>query len=156
MRGSCLFNVIDEYVGTVNAPQRAIDLFHDDWKLLLTLSGRLGSVPGDLPLARQARRRALELLQNCVDRPDATVAEIRQIAYLYFESHDYAEADRYLARAIPMDYADVGMHVTQAQALLQLHRLREAQDEARTALRLDPQNQQAKGLLKQFQTSRQQ
>ena len=122
----------------------AADVWGDNYEWLT----RVSELVPDKAEATKTRQRAISLLQSICASETATGEQLAQLASLYAVAGQNADAvDCYqMALVRAGDHAD--WHLARAEALRKLDRFEEARAEVYASLQLQPDQQEARDLLK--------
>ncbi len=145
-----LDEIIAQYINRGES-DRVVALFADDWRRTLKVAEHLAAVPGQKELADRVKARGIAMLQQVADRPDADESVLLHLAVHYFGQSRPADAERYFARAIELDYGNIETHFLRARCLDQLGRPAEARNEALTVLRMKPAHQGAQEMVERLE-----
>ena len=144
-----IYDVTNLYIA-MGQPAEALRIGAQHWRDMRHVMGALG-LDGTYPeVVTEARSRLIDLLEAECRNPNAPAVDIAYLGGYCADHGRYHEAERHLARALAMEPGNADWRLTRARSLEQLGRRAEALDEARAALRLDPQSSQAKALVERL------
>ena len=133
-----------------------MDAYRPMMASLFFISGKVHRILGEDEVAEQMFRQCvLGIDRQTTDQPQnavalrATGAEAAyQLSLLRFDRHDYRDALEQATIAVKAEPQSSLYHTALGSALTQLRRTEEAKKELGIALRLDPRNARAAGLLR--------
>lgn len=138
------------YLGEANRPDLAQKLVEGNANGMLKLADRLAKDDRHRDLAVDIRLRAKAMIEQQAAEADAPAGTLAAMAHTSFEAGDFAAAEKWYARAISLEYANVDWHLARAKSLMALNRNDEAMREAQVCLRLRPYMPAAKAIVEQL------
>jgi O-antigen ligase len=141
-------------VESAGRPDLAVSLAGDDPQRLMALVLELRAQPGrpdyqTMAAALQekaSRLRRAQLIELCRD-PNASAADLAEMAEIYRSENRLPESMRYYQRALVLNYGQVEWRLHLAQAMLAAGRPNDAVNEAEICLRLKPQSDAAQQVI---------
>jgi O-antigen ligase/tetratricopeptide (TPR) repeat protein len=131
-------------------PDLALQLAGENAGRLSYVADRLAAQDGHTDLAAQARARALELLAQQAEDPDAPAGTQVSMARHDVEQGEFDTAIARYRLALRKDYDQVGWHYELAVLLARTGRVGKARHEAQICLRLRPDYRPAQRLLEEL------
>lgn len=126
-----------------NDPERLLEIVHE----LRRLPERTDFQTLAASLEKQANANRKTLLMKSCEQPDAPAADVAALADIYRSEHDLDQAIIYYRRALISNYDQIDWRLKLSQALLDVGRKGEAEQEAAIVLRLHPDSQDARKLI---------
>jgi len=140
-------SVVDIYVSQAHRPDLAVQTAKDNADALMMVISALGKHAQGNSAAAQARAEAVALLKAKAEAPDAPAQALVSAARLKRSEKDYANAVRYLRRALATEQAQPAWRLELADVLAEMGRTQEAIQEAQQCLRMHPRMAEAMRLI---------
>jgi O-antigen ligase/tetratricopeptide (TPR) repeat protein len=135
------------YLDEEKRPDVAIEFVGDDAAALFSLADELTRRRADAALIATAHERAMRLLRERCDRPDASAGELSSLAEICQKEGDFKGAITYWRRALVMQLTNAQWRLRLAQCLLQSGDRQGALREAEAVLRTQPRSEEAQQLV---------
>jgi tetratricopeptide (TPR) repeat protein len=146
-------DVIDAYLNQFDRPELAADAVGDNYLALVELRNALRADPNNArwkKLSDDVEIKAFDLLEKQGNEPGAPAWKIVHVGNFRWNQGRLEEAEKYYARGIDLEPHNMQWRLEHAELLYKMGRYKEAIDAARTAVRMQPLNAEAKKLLEKF------
>jgi uncharacterized protein HemY len=129
-------DILAVYLKELHRPDRAGDLFAEDWEMLRAIAQFMEGGESSGASAEAMRCRAENVLRREAQRPDAPVQALVAMADLLHKDGALADAVAYYRRAIDADYAASECHLALSRLLAEMGEDTQSRQEAAIASRL--------------------
>lgn len=150
LNGAHFYEMVRLYLRPPERPDLVLALCAGDTIRLAWAAGELERGGRYVTHAAEARSQVVSLLRAQCEDPDAPPNALASLAHICAQQGDYDGAVGYYRRALALDYGQVRWRLAMARALRDAGRTREAMDQARICLRLEPDSAPARRMIEEL------